>query len=395
MSRTEQQEAEYIINTYNRKPGLTPCLVRGEGVYVWDKEGKKYLDLLGGLAVNVIGHCHSQVVEAICKQAGTLSHVSNIYYSVPQVKLAEQLIQNTMPGGKVFFANSGTEAIEAAIKLSRRYKPGRFKIISAERSFHGRTLAALTATGQLKYREHFNPLPEGFSYATYNDLESFAALIDNQTAAILIEPVQGEGGIYVAEENFIRGLRELCDREGILLIFDEIQSGMGRTGKLWAHQNWGVRPDLMAVAKGLGGGLPIGALVAAEDYTSVFEPGDHASTFGGNPVVCSAAMAVLKIILTEGFLDDVHEKGLYLKKGLEKLISSYPDLAAEYRGLGLMCALELKKPVARQIYEKCITTGLLINAVGDTTLRLLPPLIITMDELQEGIDIIGSALKEC
>ncbi|MGM0689836.1 MAG: aspartate aminotransferase family protein, partial [Bacillota bacterium] len=334
MKSIQEIEGQYIINTYNRQPDLTPCLLKGKGSYVWDEKGKKYLDFLGGLAVNVVGHCHPDVVGAISKQAASLIHTSNLYYSGPQAELAGLLVENTLPGGKVFFANSGAEANEAAIKLARKNKPERYKIITAEHSFHGRTLATITATGQPKYQKPFKPLLEGFSYGKFNDLDSFAQLVDSQTAAVMIEPIQGEGGVYVAEDSFILGLRELCDHYGILLIFDEIQCGMGRTGKLWAFENWLVKPDLITVAKGLGGGLPIGAMVVSEPYAFVLQPGEHASTFGGNPVVCSAALAVLNILLEDGFLETVVEKGLIIKENLQKMIADYPALAKEYRGMG-------------------------------------------------------------
>lgn len=383
MSKVQELEAKYIINTYNRKADSTPCLVRGEGSYLWDDQGKKYLDFLSGLAVNVVGHCHPQVVEAICKQAGILSHTSNLYYTGPQALLAKELVDKTLPGGKVFFANSGAEANEAAIKLVRKSKPGRYKIIAAERSFHGRTMAALAATGQKKYQQAFKPLLEGFSYATFNDLDSFEALIDDQTAAVMIEPIQGEGGVHVAEPEFIEGLRHLCDRNGLLLIFDEVQCGMGRTGKFWAYENFAVKPDLLTVAKGLGGGLPIGALLTGEKCKDVFIPGDHASTFGGNPVVCAAALAVMEIISQAGFMDEVAAKGIRLKRELEDACPS-----GEFRGLGLICALELERPEAKYVQEKCTEHGLLINAIGDKILRLLPPLTLSDDELDDGLAVL-------
>lgn len=394
MKSIQEMEKQYIINTYNRQPDQTPCLVKGEGSYAWDDSGKKYLDFLGGLAVNAVGHCHPAVVGAIREQAGRLIHTSNLYYGGPQAELAMALVENSMPGGKVFFANSGAEANEAAIKLARKNEPGRFKIITAEASFHGRTLATVAATGQPKYHKPFAPVVEGFAYATFNDLDSFEKLIDEQTAAIMIEPIQGEGGVYAADQTFIEGLRSLCDREGILLIFDEVQCGMGRTGKLWAFENYGVIPDLLTAAKGLGGGLPIGVMIASEPYTAVLQPGDHASTFGGNPVVCSAALAVLNIILGEGFLAEVTEKGVFIKQELKRFLSSYPVLSSEYRGIGLICALGLKKAEAKKIQGKCTSEGLLINAINDHTLRFLPPLTISKSELKNGLAIIDQIMKK-
>lgn len=394
MKNIQELEKQYIINTYNRQPGLTPCLVRGEGSYVWDTGDKKYLDFLSGLAVNVLGHCHPAVVSAINEQAQQLIHTSNLYYSGPQAELAEILVENSMPGGKVFLANSGAEANEAAIKLARKNKPGRYKIITFEGSFHGRTLATVTATGQPKYQKPFAPLVEGFSYGIFNDLESVERLVDDQTAGIMIEPIQGEGGVYVADDSFIKGLKSLCDREGILLIFDEVQCGMGRSGKLWAFENYGVMPDLLTVAKGLGGGLPIGAMVVRDKFTDVLQPGDHASTFGGNPVVCNAALAVLRTLLEEGFLTGVVDKGVLLRQELEKIIDDHADLGYEYRGKGLICALELKKPEAKNIQGRCTAEGLLINAIGEHILRFLPPLTISKSEIENGLKTIRRIMVE-
>ncbi len=393
METIQDLEARYIINTYNRKAEETPFLIRGEGARVWDDGEKQYLDFLGGLAVNALGHCHPAVVEAVNKQISLLIHTSNLYYTAPQVHLAEALVESFMPGSKVFFANSGAEANEAAIKLARKYKPGRYKIITAENSFHGRTMATLTATGQPKYREAFKPLLDGFEYARFNDLNSFAALVDEQTAAIMIEPVQGEGGVYVAGGAFIKGLRELCDRESILLIFDEVQCGMGRTGKLWAFQNWPVKPDLFTAAKGLGGGLPIGAMVAAEAFSAVLQPGDHASTFGGNPVVCSAALAALGLVGDQFFLIEVQDKGRLLGNRLEMIAANYHSLVKESRGMGLIMALELNQAVAKEVQKKCTEEGLLVNAIGDNVIRVLPPLTISGAELEEGLNILEGVMQ--
>ncbi len=394
MNQIEELEAKYIINTYGRKPGETPALTRGEGSYVWDSNGKKYLDLLSGLAVNVVGHCHPAVVEAIREQTEILMHTSNLYYSNPQGELARLLVESSLPGGKVFFANSGAEANEAAIKLARKKAPERYKVISAQNSFHGRTLATLAATGQPKHRKGFEPLPEGFTSAVFNDLDSFKNLVDEQTAAIMVEPVQGEGGVYIASEKFIKGLRKLCDETGALLIFDEVQCGLGRTGRMWAFENYGIKPDLFTTAKGLGGGLPIGAMVAAEPYTEMLQPGEHASTFGGNQVVCKAAQAVFKILQEENFMEQIRHKGSQVKTELEKWTASYPGLVKEFRGSGLICALEFEKPVAKEVLARCTAEGLLINAIGEHVLRLLPPLTITERELGEGLKIIEWVLKE-
>jgi len=285
------------------------------------------------------------------------------------------------------------EPVNKLVSISK-HREDRYKIITAEQSFHGRTMAALTATGQPKYRRAFAPVLEGFSYAKFNDLESFQALIDGETAAIMIEPIQGEGGVHVAEENFIRGLRNLCDREGLLLIFDEVQCGMGRSGKMWSYENWGVRPDLFTSAKGLGGGLPIGALVTSAPFSGVLEPGDHASTFGGNPVVCSAALAVLDIIEQDGFLESVSRKGSLVRDYFEKISAETPGLIAEIRGVGLIFAVELSKTRAKEIQQRCTGEGLLINAIGEKILRLLPPLTISEAELNEGLQVLKRCLGE-
>lgn len=392
MTAVEQLEARYIMNTYNRQEDCTLFLVKGEGCLVWDNKGKDYLDFVGGLAVNLLGHCHPDVVAAICSQAGELIHASNLYYTRPQAELARILVEHSA-GDQVFFANSGAEANEAAIKLARKFHhPGRHKIITARHSFHGRTLATVTATGQRKYQRGFAPLPDGFSYALFNDLASFEQLVDRETAAIMIEPVQGEGGIHVAAPAFIRGLRELCDRTGMLLIFDEVQCGLGRTGRLWAYEHYGVAPDIFTTAKGLGGGMPIGAMLARSGVAEVFKPGDHASTFGGNPVTCRAALAVLNILLKESFLEQVHEKGRFFMAGLRRLGSSFPDLVGEVRGLGLMAALELREPLAGPAQQSCQEKGLLVNAIGDKILRFLPPLIAAEAELDQALAILEQVL---
>ncbi len=393
MSTVEQMEAKYIINTYNRKEGRTLCLVKGEGCRVWDEQGKAYLDFVGGLAVNILGHCHPQVVEALSAQARLLIHTSNLYYTRPQAELARMLVEHSA-GDRAFFANSGAEANEAAIKLARKYHyPARYKIITARSSFHGRTLATVAATGQEKYQQGFAPLPAGFSYAPFNDLASFEQLVDPETAAIMIEPVQGESGIHVAAPAFIRGLRELCDRRGMLLIFDEVQCGMGRTGKLWAYEHFGVEPDILTTAKGLGGGLPIGVMLARSEAAEAFQPGSHASTFGGNPVTCRAAQAVLRVLLEESFLEQVQVKSEYFMSGLRRLASASPHLIREVRGLGFMAALELSQPLAGPVQQSCQEKGLLVNAIGENILRFLPPLIAAPSDLDQALAVLEEALS--
>lgn len=393
MAAVEELEARYIMNTYNRQEDRTLVLVKGAGSRVWDNKGKDYLDFVGGLAVNILGHCHPDVVAAICFQAGELIHASNLYYTRPQAELARVLVEHSA-GDRVFFANSGAEVNEAAIKLARKFHyPRRYKIITARRSFHGRTLATVAATGQQKYQQGFAPLPDGFSYARFNDLASFEELVDGETAAIMIEPVQGEGGIHVAAPDFIRGLRELCDRTGLLLIFDEVQCGLGRTGRLWAYENWGAAPDIFTTAKGLGGGLPIGAMLARSGVAEVFKPGDHASTFGGNPVACRAALAVMELLLKDSFLEQVRNKGSLFMAGLRRQVTLFPGLVREARGLGLMAALELREPLAGAAQQRCQERGLLVNAIGDYILRFLPPLIALEEELEQALAILEQVLS--
>ena len=393
MAAVEELEARYIMNTYNRQEDRTLVLVKGAGSRVWDNKGKDYLDFVGGLAVNILGHCHPDVVAAICFQAGELIHASNLYYTRPQAELARVLVEHSA-GDRGFFANSGAEVNEAAIKLARKFHyPRRYKIITARRSFHGRTLATVAATGQQKYQQGFAPLPDGFSYARFNDLASFEELVDGETAAIMIEPVQGEGGIHVAAPDFIRGLRELCDRTGLLLIFDEVQCGLGRTGRLWAYENWGAAPDIFTTAKGLGGGLPIGAMLARSGVAEVFKPGDHASTFGGNPVACRAALAVLELLLKDSFLEQVRNKGSLFMAGLRRQVTLFPGLVREARGLGLMAALELREPLAGAAQQRCQERGLLVNAIGDNILRFLPPLIALEEELEQALAILEQVLS--
>lgn len=393
MAAVEELEARYIMNTYNRQEDRTLVLVKGAGSRVWDNKGKDYLDFVGGLAVNILGHCHPDVVAAICFQAGELIHASNLYYTRPQAELARVLVEHSA-GDRVFFANSGAEVNEAAIKLARKFHyPRRYKIITARRSFHGRTLATVAATGQQKYQQGFAPLPDGFSYARFNDLASFEELVDGETAAIMIEPVQGEGGIHVAAPDFIRGLRELCDRTGLLLIFDEVQCGLGRTGRLWAYENWGAAPDIFTTAKGLGGGLPIGAMLARSGVAEVFKPGDHASTFGGNPVACRAALAVMELLLKDSFLEQVRNKGSLFMAGLRRQVTLFPGLVREARGLGLMAALELREPLAGAAQQRCQERGLLVNAIGDNILRFLPPLIALEEELEQALAILEQVLS--
>jgi predicted acetylornithine/succinylornithine family transaminase len=392
---TKTRERQYIINTYNRRPDFTLHLRRGEGVYVWDEKGNRYLDFVTGLAVNSLGHCHPAVVAAICNQAQKLLHTSNLYYTEPQVKLAELLVGHT-PADKIFFCNSGAEANEGALKLARKLGKKRrggqaHAVITAENSFHGRTLATITATGQPKFRLGFEPPMPGFYYARFNDLESFAALINDETCAIMVEPVQGEGGVYPATTEFLAGLRKLCDDHGLVLIFDEVQCGMGRCGKLLACRQYGVEPDLFSLAKALGGGMPIGALGARGEAAEVLVPGDHASTFGGNPVTCAAAVAVLETMLGDGFLPRVEELGRYLMDKLKAMSAVVPRIR-EVRGLGLMIGVEIEGDAAAAA-GYCQEKGLLVNAIGGKILRLLPPLVVEKGHIDAAVQVLQESLK--
>ena len=382
---------DYVMNTYGRFP---IALVKGKGSYVWDASGKQYLDFVGGIAVCILGHCNEELNKALEEQAKTLWHVSNLYWIKPQVELAEKLISESGLD-KAFFCNSGAEANEAALKLARKYfyrqKEGqRNQFIVFKDSFHGRTLATLTATGQSKYQEGFAPLPQGFVYADYNNQDSVEELVNENTCAIMVEPIQGEGGIKPGELAFLRGLRNICDREGIMLIFDEVQCGMGRSGKIFAFKNYGVKPDIITLAKGLGGGFPIGAMLATEQAASGFAPGDHASTFGGNPLATAVAAKVLEKLCEEGFMDSVKQVGDYLKEMLGKI--SDPRIQA-LRGRGLMLGMEFDTDI-KELVEICMKKGLLLVGAGPRVLRFVPPLNINQTEVNQAISILKEALKE-
>ncbi len=381
---------KYVAQTYARFP---IALVRGKGVRLWDANGKEYLDLVGGLAVNSLGHNHPAVIRTIQKQAGKLIHVTNLYHNAPQSELARELCRHSF-ADRVFFGNSGAEANEAAIKLARRYGKerlgGKYEVISTLNSFHGRTLATLTATGQEKIRAGYDPLPSGFRHVPFNDLGAMKKAIGKRTAAILVEPIQGEGGVVVPAEGYLRGLRKLCDQRGILLIFDEIQVGMGRTGKLFAYEHYGVKPDIMTLAKALGGGLPIGAMLAREDVAKSFVPGTHASTFGGNPLVCSVGGAVLKTLLEGGVLKNCVQMEKIFLKGLQSLKDRFPFIR-EVRGKGLILGMELEDN-GSHIVEECMQEGLLINCTANKVLRFLPPLIIGKRDIARGLAILEKVL---
>ncbi|MCS3917503.1 acetylornithine/N-succinyldiaminopimelate aminotransferase [Caldanaerobacter subterraneus subsp. tengcongensis MB4] len=386
-------EKKYLMDTYNRYPIM---LVKGEGTRVWDSEGNAYLDFVAGIAVNSLGHCHPALVEAIKKQAETLIHCSNLYWNEKQIELARMISENSF-GGKVFFANSGAEANEGAIKLARKYaslKYGgkRYKIITAKNSFHGRTFGALTATGQEKYHKGFGPLLAGFKYVPLNDIEALYEAVDDEVCAIMLEVIQGEGGIHEATPEYVKAVRKICDENDLLFILDEVQTGIGRTGKLFGYEHYGVVPDIMTLAKGLGGGFPIGAIVAKEDK-AVFKPGDHASTFGGNPLACAAGIAVLNEVTKDGFLEGVDKKGKYFREGLETLQKKH-KVVKEIRGKGLMVGCEVDLEDASEIVLKALEKGLLINSVSHNVLRFVPPLIVTEEEIDEALQILDDVLSE-
>ncbi|RMF92651.1 MAG: acetylornithine transaminase [Nitrospinota bacterium] len=378
-----------IATTYGRYPLI---LVRGEGSRVWDSDGKMYHDFVSGLAVNNLGHCHPRVVEAIRRQAGTLLHVSNLYHILPQIELSNMLATLSF-ADRSFYCNSGAEANEAAIKLARKYSrdhfPGeRYEIITMEQSFHGRTLATITATGQEKYKKGFEPLLQGFVHVPFNDLQAVEAAITERTCAVLVEPIQGEGGVNVPDPGYLRGLREICDRHKLLLIYDEVQTGIGRTGKLFAYEHEEVPPDIMTLAKSLAGGVPIGAMLATEEVAQSFVPGTHASTFGGNPLATAAAVATLQAIQEEQILENCQQVGAYFLERLQGLQQRY-GFIKEVRGKGLMLGIELDRPGGKFV-TACMEQGFLINCTMDKVLRFLPPLIISREEVDKLVEVLDS-----
>jgi len=385
--------SRYLMQTYARQP---LSIVRGRGTKVYDLEGREYIDFVGGIAVNILGHGHPDLVLAIQRQAQQLIHTSNLYYTEPQVKLARVLVDHSF-ADKVFFCNSGAEANEAAIKLARRYShdkygDGRYEIITMKNSFHGRTMATLTATGQEKVQKGYDPLVPGFRYVTFNSLTEMEQAVSNETAAIMLEPIQGEGGVYVADRTYLAGLRELCARKDILLIFDEVQTGMGRTGTLFAYEQFGVQPDIMTLAKGLGGGVPIGACLAIDAVAKVFGPGSHASTFGGNPLACAAALAVFRVLLEGRVLDHARRMGEYLAKGLAECRDRH-RIVRDVRGLGLLQGMELDID-AKTVVSECVTRGLLINSTSERVVRFVPPLIITQREIDRLLEVLSQVFSK-
>jgi acetylornithine/N-succinyldiaminopimelate aminotransferase len=387
------EEKKYIMQTYNRFPVV---FTKGKGVKLISLDGKEYLDFVSGIGVNILGHSFPKVVFAIRNQIRKLSHTSNLYYTIPQIKLAKTLCKLTGLD-KCFFCNSGAEAIEGAIKLARKYakeniSKDKYEIITAYGSFHGRTFGALTATGQEKFHKGFEPLLDGFKYVKFNDIEGIKRTISNNTCAIMLEPIQGEGGVNTPSNDYFKEIRKICDENNLLLILDEIQTGLGRTGKMFAFEHYGIKPDILTLAKGIGGGLPLGAIITTDKIASAFTSGTHGSTFGGGPVVCSAALAVLNTLHKKKILDNVNETGSYFMKGLLKLKEKY-DFIKDVRGLGLMIGIELKfsgKDIAKKLFEN----GILINCTNENVLRFLPPLIITKKHVDRVVNTLDKVLNE-
>lgn len=388
-----RKEAQYHMQTYKRLPII---FVQGFGSRLWDINDKEYLDFVSGLGVCSTGHCHPKVVDSVRKNVGLLMHVSNLFYTLPQIDLAERLAQISF-GGKVFFCNSGAEANEGAIKLARKYTrmnfgEDRYEVITAYRSFHGRTFKTLAATGQPDKQKPFEPLPPGFKHVHLNDIDALEDAISEKTGAILLEPIQGEGGVYECEYDYLRKVREICDKLQLLLILDEVQTGLGRTGKMFAYEHYDIEPDIITLAKGLAGGLPIGCFVAKEEIARDFEYGDHATTFGGGVVPCSAALAVLNVIEEEMLIENCTTVGSYLKEQLSSLSPQFHF--KEIRGKGLMIGVELENPIAPLVVRRCLEQGIVLNNIGNNIIRFLPPLCITQEEVDEGLRIFKEVLED-
>ena len=389
-----QSDKEHFMNVYS---GRYPLYAdSAEGITIHSKDGKSYRDFLSGIGVNSIGYSNQRFKDALKDQIDKIIHCSNFYYIESQAELEKKLADNSCCD-KVFFANSGSEANEGALKLARKYfkRKGqrKFETITADKSFHGRTMSTVTATGQDKYKKPFTPLPEGFYTVPFNDLEALKEAVTDQTAAVMLEPIQGEGGIYPAEKEYLQGVRELCDEHDILLIFDEVQCGMGRSGKLFAYEHYGVEADIITLAKALGGGVPIGAFMAKKEVADAFEPGDHGTTFGGNPLATRAASEVMDIMLEDGYLDMVVKKGNYFREKLNELIERNDNLV-ETRGKGLMLALEVGEELsAKEITQELFERGFLINAVKEHTLRFLPPFVVTEEDIDLLIENLEDVIK--
>lgn len=391
MTKTEKIVGKYkkfIMPTYTYTDVV---FVKGSGIKIWDAEGEEYLDFFPGWAVSGFGHCHKKVVSAIKEQAGRIIHVSNNYYNELQAELAERIVNHSFEG-KLFFANSGAEANECAIKLARKHgnKSNRYEIITMEKSFHGRTIATLTATGQDKVKHGFEPLLEGFKIVPFNNIDAVKGAITDKTIAIMVEPIQGEGGINVADKSYLEGLRRLCDQKDMLLILDEIQTGMGRTGEMFCYKHYNLQPDIMTLAKSLGGGVPIGAAIAAKKVADTLTPGSHASTFGGSPIVCAAAIATFEAIEKENLLDNARKMGKYLKSKLEGLKKAF-SFITNIKGMGLMLGVELSID-GTKIFEECFKKRLLINCTQGNILRIMPPLVVGKKDIDKAINILRQAM---
>ena len=394
MATTEQWkelESKYYMFLVRRQPMV---LERGEGARVWDVDGKEYLDFTSGWAVNNVGHCNEVVADAIAEQARTLLQTSNQFYSIPQLKMAEILVENSCLD-KIFICNSGAEANEGAIKLAKKYgkkyKDGAFGIITALNSFHGRTMMNVSATGQPHYQELFEPIPTGFTHVPYNDLEAIKSATDENTVAVMLEPVQGEGGVNIPDPDYLPGVRDWCDQNNILLIFDEVQTGLGRLGTLFGYQNFEVEPDIITLAKGLGGGVPIGAFMA-KDSACAFDPGDHGSTFGGNPLTCAAAHASTKYILDNNVSENAAKMGEYLGEGLRKIQANH-EFITDVRGMGLLWAVEFDSDITPDVIAACNESGLLMNPMRPNTVRLMPVLTITEAEIDEALERLEEGIR--
>jgi predicted acetylornithine/succinylornithine family transaminase len=391
MSYWPELEHKYLMHTTERTP---VTLVRGEGARVWDEDGREYLDFVGGWAVNSLGHCHPVVTKAVTEQVHSLIQTSNQFYTIPQIRLAELLVQNSCLD-KVFFGNSGAEANEGAVKLARRYGKlhlnGAYEVITTTSSFHGRTLAMVAATAQPKFQQPYIPLPAGFINIEYNDIEAIKAVTNNQTCAVMLEPVQAEGGVNLPSNDYLPAVRAWCDQAGILLILDEIQTGLGRTGTLFAYEQYGIEPDIMTLAKGLASGIPIGAILAKE-RASVFTPGEHGSTFGGNPLACAAGYATVKFIIDNDIPGNAGKVGQYLIAGLESLRKKF-QFITDVRGRGLLVAMEFSRDIAQSAVTACVERGLLVNRLKPNALRFIPPLIIGNEEVDEATGILDKALN--
>lgn len=388
----KEMATKYLTNNYGERQ---IALVKGEGAYVWDADDKKYLDFVAGISTINVGHCHPNVVKAIADQAQKLIHVSNLYYIEPQVNLAKRIVELSF-ADKCFFCNSGAEANEAAIKITRKYTKekidaNKYEIITMYKSFHGRTMATITATGQEKYHKGFEPMSPGFKYVPFNDLKALEEAITDVTCAIMVEPIQVEGGINIPDDDYLQGVRKLCDKHNLLLIYDEVQTAMGRTGKMFGYETFGVEPDIMTMAKALGGGAPIGCMATKDHIAESLTPGSHASTFGGNPLVCSASLATINTIVEEKLAENAQKMGDYLKKKLTAIKEKFPVIK-DVRGRGLIVGVELEIE-GKDIVNKALGEGLILNCIGTNVLRFVPPLIVNEGHIDEGMSILEKVLS--